>query len=64
VYSSADKQIYQRANLICVGTLALSLIGTFILRFCLILENHRRDNLSLEQHDREAAIKEPCDRVC
>ena len=63
MYSNADKPIYRRGNLICVGLLILSLVATFILRFCLILENRRRDNLSLEQYNREAGIKEPCDWV-
>ena len=43
--------------------LALSLVVTIALRNFLILENRRRDNLSVEQHYREAAIIEPCDWV-
>ncbi len=40
-----------------------TLIFTIILRICLMLENRRRDRLSREEYDREAAIKEPCDWV-
>ncbi len=53
----------QRDNLICIGILSSSLIFTIILRICLKMENHRRDRLSSEEFDREAARKEPCDWV-
>ncbi len=43
--------------------MAASLILVIILRICLILENRRRNSLSLEEYDREAAIIESCDRV-
>ncbi len=36
---------------------------TIILRISLMLENRRRDHLSREQYDQEAAIIEPCDWV-
>jgi hypothetical protein len=43
--------------------IAASLTLTIILRICLLRENNRRANLSLEEYQREAAIKEPCDWV-
>ncbi len=43
--------------------MAASLVLTIILRMCLMLENRRRDHLSQEKYDHEAAIKEPCDWV-
>jgi hypothetical protein len=43
--------------------LAGAIIFTFILRFCLAKENHRRKYLSKSQYDREAMIEEPCDWV-
>jgi hypothetical protein len=46
-----------------MGLVAISLVLTIILRISLMLENVRRDHLSPEEYDREAAIKEPCDWV-
>ena len=43
--------------------IAGSLILTIILRICLLRENNRRANLSSEEYQREAAIKDPCDRI-
>ena len=63
IYHDDDKPIYRRGQLICSALLIVSLIVTFILRYSLKLENQRRDHLSTDQHDREAAIKEPCDWV-
>jgi NADH:ubiquinone oxidoreductase subunit 3 (subunit A) len=51
------------SNFICIGVLAASLVFTIILRICLMLENRRRDRLSREKYDCEAAIKEPYDLV-
>jgi len=41
------------------------LIVSLILKFILIRENHRRDNLTLEEHQQELARcgTEPCDSV-
>lgn len=49
--------------MICSAMILVSLISTIILRFCLSKENDRRTNLSSEEHRREAAMAEPCDRV-
>ncbi len=58
-----DESTNQRNNFICIGVVAISLILTIILRILLKLENDRRDHLSPEKYEREAAIKEPCDWV-
>jgi len=47
----------------CTGATVMSLVFTVILRICLMVENRRRDRLSWEKYDREAAIKDPCDWV-
>ncbi|CAF1589990.1 unnamed protein product [Didymodactylos carnosus] len=62
IYRDVDKPTYRRGHLICAGMMVVSFIVTIILRICLMRENHRRTNLSLEEYAREAAIKEPCDR--
>jgi hypothetical protein len=41
----------------------ISLGMAIILRICLMRENRRRKNLSPEEYQREAAVKEPCDWV-
>ncbi|CAF2825220.1 unnamed protein product [Rotaria sp. Silwood2] len=51
----------RRACCICIGIITVSLIATLVLRYCLMLENRRRDRLTSEQFKREEAIKEPCD---
>ncbi len=61
MYRETDKPTSQRGHLICIGMISASFILTIILRICLIRENHRRANLSLEKYKCEAAIKEPCD---
>ena len=43
--------------------IAVTLVLTLVLRVRLARENHRRANMPPEVHQREAAIKEPCDRV-
>jgi hypothetical protein len=58
-----DESTNQRNNFICIGVVAISLVLTILLRISLVLENDRRDHLSPEEYDREAAIKEPCDWV-
>ena len=40
-----------------------SLIFTIVLRVALVFENRRRDRLTKEQYEHEAAIKDPCDWV-
>ncbi len=60
---SYDKSTNRRNNFIYIGAVAASLVLVIILRICLMLENRRRDNLSQEKYDSEAAIKEPCDWV-
>jgi hypothetical protein len=57
------KSIHQRNNYFCTGAVTISLIFTIILRIYLMAENRRRDRLSKEQEDLEAAIKCPCDWV-
>ncbi|CAF3798290.1 unnamed protein product [Rotaria sordida] len=61
IYRDVDKPTYRRGHGICGGMIAASLILTIILRVCLMRENHRRTNLSPEEYEREAAVKEPCD---
>lgn len=58
-----DKSVDRRNHFICIGAIAGSLLGTIILRICLIYENRRRDGLSTEKYECESAIKEPCDWV-
>ncbi len=60
---SNDKSTHRRNNFICIGALAISVAFTIILRIALMLENCRRDHLSPEEYDHEAAIIEPCDWV-
>ncbi|CAF4573877.1 unnamed protein product, partial [Rotaria sp. Silwood2] len=62
IYTDDDKPAYRRGHMICGGMIAGSLILTIILRICLLRENNRRANLSSEEYQREAAIKELCDR--
>jgi hypothetical protein len=63
VYREVDKPNYRRGHAICGGAVLVALIVTVILRFCLKRENRRRVYLSRDDYDREAAVKEPCDRV-
>ena len=63
MYRDADQPTYRRGHLICIGLLIIGVIITFILRYTLIRENRRRDNISIDKHDYEAAVEEPCDRV-
>ena len=58
-----DDRTHRRNNFICIGMLMISLISTIILRLCLMIENRRRDRLSTEQYNSEAAIDDPCDWV-
>jgi hypothetical protein len=54
---------YRQGHIIASGFLASALILTLILRFCLAMENRRRQSLSQDEYNREAAIEEPCDWV-
>jgi hypothetical protein len=58
-----DKSIYRRDHIIASGFLAGAIIMTLILRMCLIMENRRREYLSIDDYNREASIEEPCDWV-
>lgn len=63
VYPDADQPAYQRGHWICITSTMIGLVLTVILRFCLMFENHRRDNLSLDQRQLAITMKEPCDLV-
>ena len=54
---------HRYGDIICGGLITVSLIATFILRIRLKLENERRDRLTWEKYQNEAAIVEPCDWV-
>ncbi len=58
-----DKSVSSRDYIVTIGFLAGALIMTLILRFCLMMENRRREYLSHEDYNREATIEEPCDWV-
>ncbi len=63
MYRMEDKSTYKHAHIITSGFLIGALILTFILRFCLVMENRRREHLSSDGREREAKLKEPCDWV-
>lgn len=63
MYPDNERLLYRRGHCICAALIAMSLIITFVLRICLKLENSRRNYLSPEEYQQEAAIAEPCDRV-
>ncbi|CAF3389235.1 unnamed protein product [Rotaria socialis] len=63
VFSGEDKPVSRRDHIIASGFLVGALIMTLILRYCLMMENRRRQYLSDDDYNREAAIEEPCDWV-
>ena len=59
-----DKSNHRHNNFIYAGITTASLLFTIVLRICLMVENRRRNGLSQDQYDVEAAVKDPCDWVC
>ncbi len=58
-----DKSISRKDHIIASGFLGGAIIMTLILRICLMMENRRREYLSIDDYHREASIEEPCDWV-
>lgn len=58
-----DQPTYQQGHIIASSFLIGALIFTFILRFCLAMENRRRKHLSENDYDREANLEEAYDWV-
>jgi hypothetical protein len=63
MYRDVDKPTYRRGNIINAGVLVCTLVTIVVLRICLALENRRRNSLSHQEYQQEAAVKEPCDWV-
>ncbi|KAG9069231.1 hypothetical protein KI688_010128 [Linnemannia hyalina] len=52
---------YVRGHAVCAGMMFISSILIMVMKYFLIRENKRRDNLTPEAYAKEAAKEEPCD---
>jgi hypothetical protein len=64
IYRDVDRPAtYRQGYVIALSLLCIALIVTFLLRFSLIKENHRRDHLLSDEYNRETVVVEAYDWV-
>ncbi|KAI8086542.1 major facilitator superfamily domain-containing protein [Halteromyces radiatus] len=61
VYRADDAPYYSRGHEICLGLMCGAWVCSLLFKFLLERENKRRDNLTPEQHAKEASGEELCD---
>ncbi|CAF4067587.1 unnamed protein product, partial [Rotaria sp. Silwood2] len=58
----SDRPMYRRGHVISAVIIAVTLILVLILRYLFARTNHRRENLTDNIFEIEAAFEEPCDQ--